>query len=167
MSGLLLKQVPSGSILPHKICIFKEKIVSLHRFLVQRYLYYMYDMRKNIIINEDTEREVIGEILTEGFSPDKEKVLIVKDYIDKNFEPVRIDDIDANGYPVKDKMVNMLSGGQPIKTMTLKEFLLLLDDKFNPIITNDDDRKRFLKQIIKDWYSGKLGKNGLLSVNFV
>lgn len=124
-------------------------------------------MKKNIIINEDVEREVIGEILTESFAPDREKVLIVKDYLDKNFEPVRVVDIDANGYPTKDKMVNMLSDGQPLKTMSIRELLLMLDDKFHPIITDDNDRKKFLKQVIKDWYTGKLPKNGVLSVNFI
>jgi len=124
-------------------------------------------MAKKILINEETEREIIGDILTEAFSPSTEKVLLVKNYLDKNFAPVQIDDIDANGYPIKDKMVNMLSNGQPLKTMSLKEFLLLLDDKFHAIITDDEDRKKFLKQIIKDWYSGRLTKNGLLSVNFI
>ena len=124
-------------------------------------------MRKNILINEETEREIVGGILTESFSPSAEKVLLVKDYIDKNFAKVEIDDIDENGYPTKDKMVNMLSGGQPLKTMTLGDFLLMLDDKFHSIITDDNDRKKFIKQIIKDWYTGKLAKNGILSVNFI
>ena len=127
----------------------------------------MCSMAKKILINEETEREIIDDILTEAFSPSTEKVLLVKNYLDKNFAPVQIDDIDANGYPIKDKMVNMLSNGQPLKTMSLKEFLLLLDDKFHAIITDDEDRKKFLKQIIKDWYSGRLTKNGLLSVNFI
>ena len=107
-------------------------------------------MRKNILINEETEREIVGGILTESFSPSAEKVLLVKDYIDKNFAKVEIDDIDENGYPTKDKMVNMLSGGQPLKTMTLGDFLLMLDDKFHSIITDDNDRKKFIKQIIND-----------------
>lgn len=124
-------------------------------------------MRKNVLINEETEREIVGGILTESFSPSAEKVLLVKDYIDKNFAKVEIDDIDENGYPTKDKMVNMLSGGQPLKTMTLGDFLLMLDDKFHSIITDDNDRKKFIKQIIKDWYTGKLAKNGVLSVNFI
>ena len=64
-------------------------------------------------------------------------------------------------------MVNLLSSGQPLKTMTLGEFLLMLDDKFHSIINDDGDRKKFLKQIIKDWYMGKLTKNGVLSVNFI
>lgn len=122
---------------------------------------------KKIKINEKLENEIIDDLLTESFSPSTEKVLLVKDYLDKNFKPVLIDDIDENGYPTKDKMVNMLSSGQPIKTMSIGEFLIMLDDKFHKIITDDDDRKKFLKQVIKDWYTGKLGKNGVLSVNFI
>jgi hypothetical protein len=124
-------------------------------------------MKRNITIDENTEHDIIGNILTESFSPSTEKVLLVKDYIDKNFARVTIDDIDDNGYPIKDKMVNMLSGGQPLKTMTLGDFLMLLDDKFHKIIKDDSDRKKFLKQIIKDWYTGKLTKNGVLSVNSI
>ena len=120
-----------------------------------------------ILINENIENEIIDGLLTESFSPSAEKVLLIKNYIDKNFAKVEIDDIDENGYPTKDKMVNLLSGGQPLKTMTLGEFLLMLDDKFHSIINNDSDRKKFLKQIIKDWYMGKLAKNGVLSVNFI
>lgn len=122
---------------------------------------------KKILINENIENEIIDGLLTESFSPSAEKVLLIKNYIDKNFAKVEIDDIDENGYPTKDKMVNLLSGGQPLKTMTLGEFLLMLDDKFHSIINNDSDRKKFLKQIIKDWYMGKLAKNGVLSVNFI
>lgn len=122
---------------------------------------------KKILINENIENEIIDGLLTESFSPSAEKVLLIKNYIDKNFAKVEIDDIDENGYPTKDKMVNLLSGGQPLKTMTLGEFLLMLDDKFHSIINDDSDRKKFLKQIIKDWYMGKLAKNGILSVNFI
>lgn len=122
---------------------------------------------KKILINENIENEIIDGLLTESFSPSAEKVLLIKNYIDKNFAKVEIDDIDENGYPTKDKMVNLLSGGQPLKTMTLGEFLLMLDDKFHSIINDDSDRKKFLKQIIKDWYMGKLAKNGVLSVNFI
>ena len=135
---------------------------------MQRYLCIMGNMRKKIIIDEGMEREIISEILTESFYPDREKVLIVKEFLDANFSPVPMDDIDANGYPTKDKMVNMLSKErQPLKTMTVGELLLMLDDKFHPMVNDDSDRRKFLKQIIKEWYTGKLGKNGVLSVNFI
>lgn len=124
-------------------------------------------MNKRILINENTEQEVISGILEEALCPSAEKVLLVKNFIDKNFAKVEVDDIDDNGYPTKDKMINMLSNGQPLKTMSLSEFLLMLDDKFHSMISNDSDRKKFLKQIIKDWYTGKLAKNGILSVNFI
>ncbi len=120
-----------------------------------------------IKINENTEQEIIKEILSEALCPSAEKVRLVKDFIDRNFAKTQINDIDENGYPTKNKMVNMISNGQPIKAMTLAEFLLMLDDKFHNMISDDIDRKKFLKQIIKDWYQGKLAKNGILSVNFI
>lgn len=122
---------------------------------------------RKIVISEDVSRQIYEDILAEAFCPSAEKVLLIKDFMDKNFAKVEIDDIDANGYPTKQKMVNMLSGGQPIKTMALGELLLMLDDKFHKMIIDDGDRKKFLKQVIMDWYTGKLTKNGVLSVNFV
>ena len=59
----------------------------------------------------------------------------------------------------------MSCSGQPLKTMQPKEFLLFLDDKFHGMIADESDRKKFLKQVIKDWYNNKISKNGLLSVN--
>jgi len=124
-------------------------------------------MERKIVITEETEQKLIGDILTEGFTPDREKVLIVKEFLDDGFSPVVIDDIDANGYPKKVKMVNMVSGGQPLKTMRMRELLLMLMDKFAPMITDESDRKKFLEEIVREWYSGKLSKNGLLAVNFI
>lgn len=139
--------------------MFEHKIFILNKHLQKK--------MNRIVINENIEQEFINNVLSEALCPSAEKVLIVKDFIDKNFAKTNIDDIDANGYPTKNKMVNMLSGGQPIKTMNLAEFLLMLDDKFHNMISDGNDRKKFLKQIIKDWYTGKLPKNGILSVNFI
>lgn len=124
-------------------------------------------MKRTIKISENIEREAINTILAEALCPSSEKVLLIKDFIDKNFQRTMIDDIDENGYPKKDNMVNMVCNGQPMKTMPLGELLLMLDDKFHGMIADDEDRKKFLKQIIIDWYSNKIGKNGVLSVNFI
>lgn len=120
-----------------------------------------------IKITEKIEQEVIGDILTESFSPYTEKVLIVKDYLDKNFTQGNIDDIDENGYPVKIGVVNMINNNQVVKTLQGDEILLLLNDKFNKIIKNNEDRNKFLKQVLTDWFDGKISKNGLLSVNTI
>ena len=59
--------------------------------------------KRIIIINEDVKSGIIDDILTESFTPSHEKVMAVKEYLDKNFARVLIDDIDDDGYPVKDK----------------------------------------------------------------
>lgn len=121
---------------------------------------------RQIIINEGDETKIISELISEAFYPNVDKVLFIKDYIDKNFKKQSLDDIDTNGYPCTTPSVVMMSkSGQPMKTMEMKEFLLFLDDKFHNMISDESDRKKFLKQVITDWYNNKISKNGLLSVN--
>lgn len=120
-----------------------------------------------VIIDENVEQNIINDLLTESFNPSAEKVLIIKDYLDKNFKKGSIEDIDSNGYPQKTNVINMVSNGQVIKTIQPDEMLLLLDDKFSKIIQNKVDRKKFLKQVLIDWYTNNISKNGLLSVNTI
>ncbi len=121
---------------------------------------------RQILINEGDETKIISELISEAFYPNVDKVLFIKDYIDKNFKKQSLDDIDTNGYPCTTPSVVMMSkSGQPMKTMEMKEFLLFLDDKFHNMISDESDRKKFLKQVITDWYNNKISKNGLLSVN--
>lgn len=123
--------------------------------------------KKTIIIDEDKEQELIGNILNEVFYPTAEKVNLITNYLDKNFAKQLLDTLDDNGYPSKEKTVVLLSNEkQPLKTMNMKELLRLVDDKFQNIMSNKEDRRKFLKQIIKDWYFNKI-KNGILTVNFI
>lgn len=117
-----------------------------------------------IKINENIEQSIINDLLIESFNPSAEKVLVVKDYLDKNFTKGNIDDI-SGGYPKKVGIINMLVNGQVVKQLQGDEMLDLLDDKFSQIIVNNEDRKKFLKQILTDWYANKISKEGLLSVN--
>lgn len=124
---------------------------------------------KTIIIDEDKEQELIGNILNEVFYPTAEKVLYVTSYLDKNFSRQLLDSLDDNGYPTKENTVVLLSNEkQPLKTLNMKELLRLLDDKFEKIISKKEDRRKFLKQVIKDWYFKNKGiKTGMLSVNYL
>ena len=73
---------------------------------------------------------------------------------------------DNNGYPTKEKTVMLLSKEkQPLKTLNMKELLRLSDDKFHTMVSDDIDRKKFLKQVITDWYKNNIKSNGILSVN--
>lgn len=116
------------------------------------------------ILNED----IVSNILQESFYPISDMVLIVKRFLDKNFSRQLQDDIDSNGYPKKKCVVTMLStDGQPLKTMSMRELLLMLDDKFNSMVKDEKDRRNFLKQIIRDWFDNKISKQGILSVNLI
>jgi hypothetical protein len=122
---------------------------------------------RTIKINEDNERQIIQDILAESYYPTGEKVLTIKNYLDGNFQRIQSDDIDEKGYPKKVNCVMLMSGNQALKPMTMSELLLMLDDKFIKMISDKSDRRKFLKQVIKDWYDNKIDRNGVLSVNFV
>ena len=128
-------------------------------------------MRKKRIfkINEELLNEdIVGDILQESFCPLSDMVLMVKKFLDKGFTRQLQDDIDSNGYPKKKCVVTMLSTDrQPLKTMSMRELLLMLDDKFNSMVKDEKDRRNFLKQIIRDWFDNKISKQGLLSVNII
>lgn len=127
-------------------------------------------MKKRIFkINEKLLNEdIVGDILQESFCPLSDMVLMVKKFLDKGFTRQLQDDIDSNGYPKKKCVVTMLSTDrQPLKTMSMRELLLMLDDKFNSMVKDEMDRRKFLKQIIRDWFDNKISKQGLLSVNII
>lgn len=112
--------------------------------------------------------EQLEYMLSESFHPKSSMVLMVKDYLDRNFKQSYIDDMDTNGYPQRIPVVVWINGnGDPLKTLSVDDMFSMLDDKFNNLIKDDDDRRRFLKQIIKDWFSKKITHDGLLSVNEV
>ena len=123
--------------------------------------------KRTFKINEDILNEdIVGDVLQESFFPIADKVMVVKKFLDKSFMRQLQDDIDANGYPKK-KCVGMLLSRDknPLKTMSMRELLLMLDDKFNSMVKDEKDRRKFLKQIIRDWFDNKISKQGLLSVN--
>lgn len=122
---------------------------------------------RTIKINEGNERQIIQDILAESYYPTGEKVLTIKNYLDGNFQRIQSDDIDEKGYPKKVNCVMLMSGNQALKPMTMSELLLMLDDKFIKMISDKSDRRKFLMQVIKDWYNNKIDRNGVLSVNFV
>lgn len=128
--------------------------------------FYEAKMKTKKILKENIENCFIGNIFESVFYPNADKVLVIKQYLDKNFSKQETDSLDSNGYPTKEKTVVMLSNTkQPLKTLNMIEFSRLLDDRFHNIIKDDNDRKKFLQQIIKDWYCNKIKKNGILTVN--
>lgn len=122
-------------------------------------------MRRVIVIDESKETKMMNAILKSPFTPKADQVIAIQEYLDKNFVKQKLDTLDTNGYPTKENVVILVSSDkQPLKTLNMKELLMLLDDKFHKFISDDKDRRMFLKQVIIDWYKGNI-RNGILSVN--
>lgn len=121
-------------------------------------------MTKTIIITEEMENDLIKFILSEEYIyPDPDKVLIVKNYLDSNFTPTTIPDVNDNGMPSKVKAVVTKNGSN---TMSLQDLFYMVQEKFKNLVSNQKNRDKFLKQVINDWTDGKITKEGSLSVNF-
>ena len=62
----------------------------------------------------------------------------------------------------------MLSvSGQPLQTISIEKLLTKLNSKFSSNIKNENDRKKFLEQVVKDWLHNKISREGMLSVNYI
>ena len=119
-----------------------------------------------IFITEKQLNELKEVLLEKSFYVDTKKVLIVKNFLDKNFSRGTMDSISDKGYPQKTKVIGMKDGnGETIKNMTFSQMIDLLEDKFHYIYTNRTQREKFLKQVLIDWYNKKISNEGLLSLN--
>ena len=120
--------------------------------------------KKTIIIDEDRESKMIDNIFESVFYPSANNVVEVQDYLDKNFRKTQSVTLDINGYPKFENTVVLTQKGIDLKTLDMKHLLRMLDDKFAEMIKDKKDRRKFLKQVIIDWFRNKI-KNGILTVN--
>lgn len=134
--------------------------------------------KKKFIISETQEKELIKRLNEETYQMpvDKkmntpycinpEKVLIVKKFLDKTFQPHDYEKIGSNGMPVKIKVVSMnASNGEPLKYMYKEQLHDLLIDRFQNMFLDKNERDLFMKQVIEDWLNGTIGIFGNLSKN--
>ena len=134
--------------------------------------------KKKFIISETQEKELIKRLNEETYQMpvDKkmntpycinpEKVLIVKKFLDKTFQPHDYEKIGSNGMPVKIKVVSMnASNGEPLKYMYKEQLHDLLIDRFQNMFLDKNERDLFMKQVIEDWLNGTIGVFGSLSKN--
>lgn len=125
--------------------------------------------RKTIIMSEAMFDAYVAYLAeSEVCYPDPEKVLIVKNYLDKNFAKATIDDTSADGYPMSIPVVGMKdASGNPVRNLNATQLFDILQDKFQDIISSREERDKFLKQVIQDWYSDNISKDGELSIVMV
>lgn len=119
---------------------------------------------KRIIINEKTENLLINLIINEdrGYTS---KVNIIKNYLDNNFIKADYDSLDDNGDLKNNKIVIMLdSKKEPTDNkMTLEQLYYKLQFKFKKILSDKNERNKFIWNTINDWYYNKITKYGNLS----
>ena len=132
-------------------------------------------MAKKIILSEAQLKDITKALLMENLglkkvskpytiSPDK--VLIVKRYLDSSFKKGSYENIGANGFPRKERIVAMLSSnGEVLKNMYLEQVKDLLVDKFQKMFTDEDERDSFMTRVLDDWFEGKISPFGILPVN--
>lgn len=88
------------------------------------------------------------------------KRLVVKKFLDDNFQRATMDKMDDNGQPSKYEVVVMLTKDKkPVKTMTDKQLFYYIQAKFKNILP-EEERDEFLKDAIKKWYHKKISKTG-------
>ena len=127
--------------------------------------------KKTIIIDEDLQEEIIGEILVEGLVPIKELVLSVVEELKKQGIATReTDDIDTNGFRKRVKTIAIVDiDGNPLKPLEVDELVGMLDSipRIRAMVKDDTDRRKFLKTVIEYWKNDEIKDNGLLPISYI
>lgn len=121
-------------------------------------------MGKKIIITEQQEQALLEHLIMEKTYPiDPNKVLLVKAYLDKNFKKGKLVQFGDDGMPEGLSVAGMMSGGNVVKNLTARQLFDVLENEFRGMFSDKIQRSKFLAQVIKDWYAGRISKEGLLS----
>lgn len=122
---------------------------------------------RRLIISESQYKKLASR-LDKGLNlhVDPRKVMVVKNFLDKNFERAALDGIGDDGYPKSTPIVGMKgSDGSVIRNMSARQLFFLLQDRFQSVYTDSGIRDAFLRQVMRDWYYRKITPEGLLSKN--
>lgn len=121
---------------------------------------------KKIIISEEKEHLLYEEaMLEEMFGGWGDKVKSIKDYLDKNFARAAATIFGEDGKPQIKQVVAWLDEyRQVVKTLTEVQLFYIIQDQFKNILSNKEERDKFIIQVLKDWYNNKISKNYSLSV---
>jgi len=120
---------------------------------------------KTIIIKESQENKIKESAVNEIYGGLGDKVKAVKDYLDNHFSRANATVMGKDGRPEIKQVVAWLDDyKQIIKTLTDVQLFYVIQDQFKNILSDKEERDKFIKQVIKDWYNHKISKNNSLSV---
>lgn len=108
-----------------------------------------------------TEEKIAKNLINEAFGSVSDRVKIVKDYLDKNFAKAKRTVMGKDGAPESEEVVLWLDEfKQPVKALTDVQLFYVLQSRkeFKNMFINPLERDEFLKDVIKAWYNGRIGK---------
>lgn len=119
---------------------------------------------KTVYITEKQEKLLIHLMMNEEIGGMSDKVGVVKKFLDDNFVRATTSEMGENGLPETRGIVVWLDDSKkPVKTLTDVQLFYVLQSQFKNIISDRDERDKFLKQVIKDWYNKKISNVNTLS----
>ena len=117
-------------------------------------------------LNEEILQMPVDKKMNKPYCINPDKVILVKNFLDKNFQKGNLENIGANGLPQKVRIAAMMSStGEVLRNLLDSELEDLLIDKFKNMFLDTNERGLFMKQVVDDWFNNKISPIGLLSVN--
>ena len=97
---------------------------------------------------------------------DKNKVAFIVKYLDNNFDKDIVNKIDVDGRRRSIPIVRVKEGlSAEIEQFRLRDLSFILESVFGKYFKNKAYMKKLLRQILIDWYLGKITKTGMLTKN--
>lgn len=122
-------------------------------------------MSKKIILTESQEHLLVEHLICEKRYPvETDKVLHVKNFLDKNFERGKISKIGENGFPLDEPIVGVKYNNKVVQNKTGNQLLDILKDEYRGLYEDKIRLEKFLARVMIDWYYKRITKEGLLSV---
>lgn len=111
------------------------------------------ESKRNVFI---TESQL--DILKEAYFVEREKVRVVREFLDKHCIKGAHPTMSEDGEPIVIGIVALIiPGGEP-KPMTDKQLFYYLQNHFKNLFADKKKRDAFLKMIIKKWYYDEIDK---------
>ena len=108
----------------------------------------------------------VDKKMNKPYTINPDKVLVVKKFLDGNFQKGNAEFIGNNGRLVKVRTIGIPdSNGESLRDLTPDNLVDLLIDRFKNMFLDQKERELFMKQVVNDWINDKITVNGILTVN--